>query len=569
MTGLSNMYYNLQKAKKPNWQTYILNSAKLNSRRSFCYCSLFFHKTSPILLRFPRRFLPIRQIFIVLSCSLPLMTSFSSQALSTKTTNTINGTAPYFTTDGGQTRITDAQGLLEISLSNGDKYTPSSNDSSPTQPIVLPIADQSFADIGMLVPTDSDSIELNSLIGDHYWGDSDGDGEGPNGITATGSLSLSIVDKDNQAVSRNTVPKICNAPYKVTLTSTDGTLETNYGVPKSSHFAASNVTYYISPKASPIACFAKPNMNLSGIHIDENNGSSKDVNGPANEWDPKNGFIPQSYDQSSYNRNFPTTGANGLYFDLKIGGVYQNLTWEPVSHGGITATMDTNESDTSVVRVTLTGPAASRDQIRASDDQIMAEANLIGTVEKPTLPQVFELVGKGKDSNDNDVVVKYGFVLKQWFVNRGDLRRVDKYPADDDSDQVIKPGSSIPPMQKKWCEKIGYSLSRAMDLTNAIQAWCPDVPAGTSCRIPDPSTPSNPSIGNHYQRRIAGGLLGEWGVLGQYEMDEGKFDPDNGYWTSDSDGNMYFLVGHTAGAIYGYRFFPEDPIRRTAICTTN
>ena len=550
------MHYNLQKAKLANL---ILNSVKLNSRRSFCYCSLFFHKTSPILLRFPRRFLSIRQIFIVLSFSLPLMTSYSSQALSTKTTNTINGTAPYFTTDGGQTRITDAEGLLEISLSNGDKYTPSSNDSSPTKPIVLPIADQSFADIGMLVPTDSDSIELKSLIGEpyYYWGDSDGDGEGPNGITATGSLSLSIVDKDNQAVSRNTVPKICNAPYKVTLTSTDGTLETNYGVPKSSRFAASNVTYYISPKASPIACFAKPDMTFHDIHTDDD-GNSNDYKGPANEWDPKNGFIPQSYDQSSYNRNFPTTGANGLYFDLKIGGVNQNLTWEPVSHGGITATMDTNESDTSVVRVILTGPAASGDQIRTMPDT---------GVKKPTLPQVFELVGKGKDSNDNDVVVKYGFVLKQWFVNRGDKPRPDVYDEslpdlNGDKNQIPpEPGAAIVSEQIEWCRKIGYSLSRAMDLTNARQAWCP---ADTNCQIPKPS---NPSIDNHYQRKIAGGLLSEWGVLGEYKMDEGNFDPYQGYWVIDSDGEINFLIGHLAGTVYGYR--SEESIERTAICTTN
>ena len=559
------MYYNLQKAKKPNWQTYILNSAKLNSRRSFCYCSLFFHKTSPILLRFPRRFLSIRQLFIVLSFSLPLMTSFSSQALSTKTTNTINGTAPYFTTDGGQTRITDAEGLLEISLSNGDKYTPLSNDSSPTKPIVLPIAGQSFADIGMLVPTDSDSIELNSLIGDHYWGDSDGDGEGPNGITATGGLSLSIVDKDNQAVSRDTIPKICNAPYKVTLTSTDGTLETNYGVPKSSHFAASNVTYYISPKASPIACFAKPNMKYSDIE------DGQDFKGLANEWDPKNGFIPQSYDPSSYNQNFPTTGANGLYFDLKIGGVNQKLTWTTVSHGEIKVTMRyLNESDTSVVRVTLKGPTASQDQIRASEDQIMAEANLIGTVEKPTLPQVFELVGKGKDSNDNDVVVKYGFELKQWFVNRGDKQRLDKYPSDapnpnDQDNKDNKPGSEAPYMQEKWCEKIGYSLSKIKDLTNAKGAECPFVDA-ESCEA---QNLEGASIGNYYQRKIAGGLLSEWGVLGKYEMDEGNFDPNNGYWTSDMSSkgiNVYYLVSHLIGKIYGYS---NTNFKRTAICTTN
>ena len=542
---------------KATWPIYNLSSTKLRCQHSFFYHGLFFNKIASTSADFFQRFFLSLQIFLILV--LLLVTSFASEALTSMTLNSIEGNAPYFTVDGGHTQVTDTDDLLGISLSNGVKFTPSSNDSSLTNPIELPSAGQSFADIGMMIPINFDTISLNTLIEApyNYWGDADGD----SGVTATGNLYLSIVDANNQSVTRNEPLSVCRAPYKVVLRTDGGTLSTRYGVPKSTYFTASNVTYYIKPKSTIDVCFAKPNMvNGDGYYA-----------GPASIWSITKGFLTQSTRPSSYHSNFPTTGANDLYFDLKIVGVDQKLTWEPVSpNGDIKATMRyLNESDTSVVRVILTGPAASGDQIRASDDQITAEANLIGTVKKPTLPQVFELVGKGKDSNDNDVVVKYGFVLKQWFVNRGDLRRVDKYPADDDSDQAIKPGSSIPPMQKKWCEKIGYSLSRAMDLTNAIQAWCPDVPAGTSCKIPDPSTPSNPSIGNHYQRRIAAGLLGEWGVLGQYEMDEGKFDPNNGYWTSDNDGNMYFLVGHTAGAIYGYRFFPEDPIKRTAICTTN
>ena len=100
-----------------------------------------------------------------------------------------------------------------------------------------------------------------------------------------------------------------------------------------------------------------------------------------------------------------------------------------------------------------------------------------------------------------------------------------------------------------------------MDLTNARQAWCP---AGTNCQI---TKPSNPSIDNHYQRKIAGGLLSEWGVLGEYKMDEGDFDPYQGYWVIDSDGEINFLIGHLAGTVYGYR--SEESIERTAICTTN
>ena len=193
-----------------------------------------------------------------------LLTCSSSQALTAKTSNIIHGNAPYLTFDGGHTRVTDTYSLLWITLSDGTKFTPSMNDSS-SSPIELPNSGESFADIGMLVPTDSNSIALNSLISapNHYWGDDDGDGQGSDGIIVTGNLNLTITDKDNQPVSRTAVLDICKAPYKITLTSSDGTLSTGYGVPKSSYFNASNVTYHVNPKLIPKVCFAKPSIEHS------------------------------------------------------------------------------------------------------------------------------------------------------------------------------------------------------------------------------------------------------------------------------------------------------------------
>jgi len=89
-------------------------------------------------------------------------------------------------------------------------------------------------------------------------------------------------------------------------------------VPNESRFSASNVTYYINPKANPSVCFARPNLNL---------GTDRYA-GPASIWNPNKGFLPQSVTPSSYGSNFPTTGANNLYFDLEIGGSNQALSWE-------------------------------------------------------------------------------------------------------------------------------------------------------------------------------------------------------------------------------------------------
>ncbi|OCL24915.1 hypothetical protein A9G07_00380 [Gilliamella sp. wkB72] len=427
-----------------------------------------------------------------------LFLPFSGHALTSQTTrNAIQGSAPYLTFDGGRTRAVDANGLLGITLSNGANYTPSNNSSSTT-PIVLPVEGQSFADIGMFVPTDTNSVALSSLIGppNNYWGDDDGD----SGVTATGSLSLSIVDKNNQSVSRNSVLTICNAPYRIKLSSTNGTLSTRYGVPNRSTFNASNVTYYVNPKAGPVVCFARPNLREgSGIYA-----------GPASMWDPAKGFLTQETDPSLYGRNFPTTGANGMYFDLLISGVSQPLFWSPVSQGGITVTMS-NLTATSV-RVTLTGPYATESQHNSDSPS---------PISKPTLPQTFELVGRDAQGNP---VVKYGFTLKQWFVNRGSKK--DYYPN-----------------TLSWCNRIGYRMPRVKDLTNASRDW-----NGNPISIG--ATPS--SSGNYYQRRIGSGFFTEWGSMHDYSRV--GFN-DAWYWTSDPNGSDQVIVyTHSGNVDWGYYF---------------
>ncbi|MCX8584822.1 MULTISPECIES: hypothetical protein [unclassified Gilliamella] len=433
---------------------------------------------------------------------------FSGHALTSQTTrNAIQGSAPYLTFDGGRTRAVDTNGLLGITLSDGTRYTPSTNPSSSSAPISLPVVGQSFADIRMFVPTNTNSVALSSLIGppNNYWGDDDGDSD----VTATGSLSLSIVDKNNQVVSRNSVLTVCNAPYKVTLSSSNGTLSTRYGVPNRSTFSASNVTYYVNPKASPVICFARPNLKFGKLG-DDSYYPSFDFAGPSSMWDPANGFIPQSTGPSSYGRNFPTTGANGLYFDLLISGSSQPLSWSPVSQGGITVTMS-NSTATSV-RVTLTGPYATESQHNSRNPD---------PISKPTLPQTFELVGR--DTNGIPVV-KYGFTLKQWFVHRGS--KEDTYPN-----------------TLSWCNSLGYQVPRVKDLTNAS---CRGEYSGSYCRGSVGATPSSPN--NLYMRHIDAGFFAEWGFMYDYS---GVGFIDFYYWTSDSyDNNRQFLVYANYGTVH-------------------
>ena len=138
-----------------------------------------------------------------------------------------------------------------------------------------------------------------------------------------------------------------------------------------------------------------------------------------------------------------------------------------------------NPDGASSVRVTLTGPTATSAQ-QSSASQ--------GSVATPTLPQTFELVGY--DSN-NKAVIKYGFVLKQWFVNRGS--KYDTYYN-----------------HSSWCSNIGggYRMPQVKDLTNAkcgVDNYYFPCVNGI-----DGATPS--SSKNNYQRNIGAGLFTEWGL---------------------------------------------------------
>ncbi|OCG08779.1 hypothetical protein A9G13_01580 [Gilliamella sp. wkB178] len=438
----------------------------------------------------------------------------TTQALSATTAQVIHGTEPYLTFDNGVTRVTTTDGLLGIKLSNGTRFTPATNTSTASNPIVLPEVNQSFADIAMSIPTNTNSIALSALIGApyNYWGDDDGDGQGTNGVTATGDLRVSITDKDNQVVSRSATLNLCKAPYKVALTSTAGSLTTQYGLPNSSSFSGGTATYYISPKAGPTICYARPNLGRgTGIYA-----------GPATIWNPTKGFLVQSTEPSSYSRNFPTTGANNLYFDLDIGGVNGSaLTWPTVSQGGITATMTPSPDNANNIRVTLTGPLATASQQSSATP---------GRIARPTLPQTFVIVGK--DSSNNEVV-RYGFVLKRWFVNRGDKK-----------DNLANTSS--------WCRSLGggYRLPQVKDLTNAV---CFGTSSGSWCQGAVGATPS--SRGNTYQRNIGAGLFTEWGGLSVYTAAGFVID---GNWTSDSSGSYQFFVYSGTGYVdshYPYNSF--------------
>ncbi|SCC10301.1 hypothetical protein GA0061081_1061, partial [Gilliamella bombicola] len=419
------------------------------------------------------------------------------------------------------------------------------NPSSAANPISLPYVGSNLGHITMVVPSSQSSISMNDLVVQGNWEDDDGDGQGTNGVTASGSISVSFTDKDGNTVNRSDALDICNAPYRVRLISTGGSLTTQYGVPRSSNFGGAMVDYYINPYNTVArVCYARPNLLMGGTTIHSNDEPR--FAGSANIWSPVKGFLTQSTSSSSYDQNFPTTGADGLYFDLDIGGVDgSQLTWSVVTNGSISATVswikprsgsftapDGNilqadewirDKSSYVTRVMLRGPRASSNQIDSDSPSRLSV---------PSLPQTFELVGRDGRGNE----VRYGFVLKQWFVHSGVSER-NQFNL------------------SSWCRNLGYRIAKVNDLTNAV---CSGWHSGYWCQGAVGATPS--SGFNGYQRHIGAGFFTEWGVMYIY-ADVGF--ADHFYWTSDVAGSTSFVVSSANGGVSSHGVF----IHNYAVCT--
>ncbi|MCO6540662.1 MAG: hypothetical protein J6569_11130 [Gilliamella sp.] len=162
------------------------------------------------------------------------------------------------------------------------------------------------------------------------------------------------------------------------------------------------------------------------------------------------------------------------------------------------------------IRVILTGPSANHAQ---------RNSNNPSPVRKPHLPQTFELVGRNRSGE----VLKYSFILKQWFVHRGD-----------------KMGNQSE--QTAWCNAIGYRMPRVKDLTNAKCGVGDSRYDNFPCRNGiDGASPQ--SRRNDVLRSIGAGFVTEWGTLTMYNS--AGFTRRGNYWTSDSD----FFVESGSGQV--------------------
>ncbi|RKS87208.1 hypothetical protein DES39_0427 [Orbus hercynius] len=270
-------------------------------------------------------------------------------------------------------------------------------------------------------------------------------------------------------------------------------LQTEYGDPRYQAYPDELLGYsaprryfpFIWPK--PELCSVRPNISGMGSFT-----------GPASEWNPKLGFLKQP----TGTRNFPTTGSDGLYFDLIMAGAdATTMDWQivPASSGGITPTISIVDGNT---RVTLNGPKPSNDTASAKADNFAGSAT-------------FTIQGYLK--SNNSLQISYPFTIDKWFLS------------------YTKNGKGVNlSAAKSYCQNVGsttttYALSGIRELSNTNQ-W--SVPA------------LKPSSTGTISRTIQGGLIAEWG---NFTKITDNFMISN--WTSDSVGSKAYGVGVNDGSI--------------------
>lgn len=443
--------------------------------------------------------------FILLPMSICLLFPIDATAkISAITINTIQGTAPYIELNGE--KITDVGQLLSIKI--GDKRYISdakgniqqvSEDGTltpMTAPITLAEAGDSFDSVSTQVPANSMTYALddNNIIPSSSRKSDDGDAP----FTLVGYLKGEWKDKEGNTIGNNLADSVSvsKGPYTLTLTTTGNpSISTPYGDPNTTTYGNGTAVYTINPASGPIIHYAKPNMSYA----------TGQYAGPANMWDTSKGFITQS----TYERNFPTTAANGLFFYLDIAGSTEKLTWSTVKTDDKLITATPSEMTATSVKITITGPTTAGTGLNNTDTP--------SKINVPTLPA--KLVLEGKNSSGK-VVARYGFVVQKWFISRGRF--------------TGRPPKNIVANQTSWCNGIGYRIARVNELTNA---------SGLTTNGDTISGAAPGSGGNYIKRTIGAGFFTEWGLMGKDSYGTADFQ-DNGYHTNDrnSNGSMTLTV---------------------------
>ena len=437
--------------------------------------------------------------------------SFSNYALTTKTTNIIQGSAPYLTLDDGVSKITSTEELLAIKLPNGTVITPQNDVSSISNPIELPDKTNTYASVQTIVPLPISGnnqfpvINMTDLLAApyNYFADDDGDGFDDSDLitaTATGDIKIkwearnpavadinaknAFIDITSKVKSHpDTIPDLCDGVHKITISASDSELTTPYGDPNTNHFQEGSHSYYLTPKLDPKVCYAQPNLypdnaslagrdyEIDGILWDAAQIESDHDYGVYRGYPSKGIKVLRATNSGNYQgetsitkNNFPTTGSHGLYFYLLFGGITPEAvlaangsTVQSIEGGNVSLSLSV--SKTTEWEHGEHGPSP----YGLAEPAI--KVTLVGprynSADKSFRPMTFRLYA---DSNKSTLI--YEFKLMRWFIANPEIifSNEDSRPSSD----VNKEISSYQSKARDYCKSLGsgYRLPDVNDFTN-------------------------------------------------------------------------------------------------------
>ena len=437
--------------------------------------------------------------------------SFSNYALTTKTTNIIQGSAPYLTLDDGVSKITSTEELLAIKLPNGTVITPQNDVSSITNPIELPDKNNTYASVQTIVPLPISGnnqfpvINMTDLLAApyNYFADDDGDGFDDSDLitaTATGDIKIkwearnpavadinaknAFIDITSKVKSHpDAIPDLCDGVHKITISASDSELTTPYGDPNTNHFQEGSHSYYLTPKLDPKVCYAQPNLypdnaslggrdyEIDGILWDAAQVESVNDYGVYRGYPSKGIKVLRATNSGNYQgetsitkNNFPTTGSHGLYFYLLLGGITPEAvlaangsTVQSIEGGNVSLSLSV--SKTTEWEHGEHGPSP----YGLAEPAI--KVTLVGprynSADKSFRPMTFRLYA---DSNKSTLI--YEFKLMRWFIANPEIffNKEHGFPSSDENKEMLSYQSKA----RDYCKSLGsgYRLPDVNDFTN-------------------------------------------------------------------------------------------------------
>ena len=294
---------------------------------------------------------------------------------------------------------------------------------------------------------------------------------------------VKLTDKQTQTTFETLVN---SGIYPYVKVSGEIALTSNYGEPKSQTYPDSKIAVTKTPYRNFVVQVAGEAIKYASPHMLYSHGIY--TWGDTAVFDPtdENGYVPQD----NYFNNFPSVGANGLYFYLVTHGIDNSLNTTIWS----VKTSNTNDGSPSAITAIVTkseGPKAKNSigGFKHYDAKNMVLVTLKGpdsssksstqaTAPKANLPVDIEVIGQTKQG----VTLSYKFRINKWFINRGDI--IDEFDK-----------------QNAWCDGLGdYRSATARELSNAKLI----------------SLPHNGNDMFNYKRSVHQGLITEWGGLSYF-----------------------------------------------------